>query len=321
MRYVVSPCICAQAARPLNAPLPRNPGRPYTLDHTHDYLRWRDAKLARYPRSAEDLLVEVRDPMHPTASEVGELRRVCAMANMVVYASPLTGVADKSIPRRLGEHMGLVHLNANLLADEDGISSLQTTAGKSAAGYLPYSSQRLQWHTDGYYNGPLERIRAFILHCVRPAENGGENRLLDPEIAYILLRDANPEFVTALSDPAAMTIPANVVNGTEIRPAQAGPVFSIVDAALHMRFTARTRSIAWRADKTTTAAVALLNRILAEDTPHAFTVRLSGGQGLICNNVLHNRTAFTDNPQPDLARLVYRARYFDRVASDRVTAL
>jgi hypothetical protein len=36
------------------------------------------------------------------------------------------------------------------------------------------------------------------------------------------------------------------------------------------------------------------------------------GMGLLCNNVLHDRSAFTDdalNP-----RLLYRARYLDRIA-------
>ena len=37
---------------------------------------------------------------------------------------------------------------------------------------------------------------------------------------------------------------------------------------------------------------------------------LQSGQGLICNNVLHTRSGFeTDSP-----RLLYRARYFDRIA-------
>ncbi len=297
----------------MNAPLPNHIDQPFALDRPQDYLRWRERKLARYPRRAEDLIVEVRNPLDPTDSEAGEIRRICASANMAVYASPLAAVSDKGIPRRLGERLGLTHLHANMLADEDGISSLQAAPEKSSAGYIPYSNQRLLWHTDGYYNSPQERIRAFILHCVRPAAGGGENRLLDPEIAYILLRDADPGYVRALEAPDAMTIPANVANGAEIRPACTGPVFSIDRGALHMRFTARTRSIEWRADDTTRAAVAFLNRILDADSPHVFALRLEGGQGLVCNNVLHNRGAYTD--EPGRTRLVYRARYSDRVAA------
>jgi alpha-ketoglutarate-dependent taurine dioxygenase len=271
--------------------------------------RWRERKLARYPRRAEDLVVEVRDPRNLNDREVEKLRRICSVANMAVYASPLADVADKDLPLRLGARLGLTRLHANPLADEDGISSLEVAPEKSARGYIPYSNRRLLWHTDGYYNAPSERIRAFILHCVRPAAEGGENRLLDPEIAYMLLRDADPRYVAALSAPDAMTIPANTEEGAA-RPAQTGPVFSSDGGALHMRYTARTRSIEWRQDEATQAAVQFLKQILETDSPYVFKVRLSAGQGLVCNNVLHDRSAFTDNTP---GRLVYRARYLDRI--------
>lgn len=299
----------------LNAALPYASQQPFALDDQQAYLRWRDRKLARYPRRIEDLIVEVRDPRNPSNSELGKLQRVCAAANMAVYASPLAGVADKDLPRRLGASLGLSGLQANPLADEDGISSLEAMAEKSAQGYIPYSNQRLLWHTDGYYNAPEQRIRAFILHCVRPAASGGENHMLDPEIAYILLRDADPEFVRALSAPEVMTIPANTAQGAQIRPARTGPVFLFDGGALHMRYTARTRSIEWCSDETTRAAVEFLDRVLDARSPYVFTLRLAGGQGLICNNVLHNRSAFTDDPAPAPGRLVYRARYSDRVGS------
>jgi alpha-ketoglutarate-dependent taurine dioxygenase len=275
------------------------------------YPRWREQKLARYPRRAEDLVVEVRDPRALSDSEAAQIRRVCAAANMAVYASPLAGVADKDIARRLGARLGLERLQANPLADEDGISSLEVAAEKSGRGYIPYSNRRLLWHTDGYYNPPGSRIRAFILHCVRPATAGGENRVLDPEIAYLLLRDADPRYAAALSAPDAMTIPANEEDPAAQRAAQTGPVFSFEDGALHMRYTARTRSIEWRPDEVTQAAVRHLWEILDSDSPYVFRLRLQGGQGLVCNNVLHDRSEFTDSP--DAGRLVYRARYADRI--------
>lgn len=275
----------------------------------HAYPRWREQKLARYPRRAEDLIVEVRDPRAPSDSEAAQIRRVCAAANMAVYASPLAGVADKDIVQRLGARLGLSRLQANPLADEDGITSLEVAAEKSGRGYIPYSNRRLLWHTDGYYNPPESRIRAFVLHCVRPAAAGGENRLLDPEIAYLLLRDADPRFVEALSAPDAMTVPANEEDPAAQRGAQAGPVFSFEDGVLHMRYTARTRSIVWRSDAQ--AAVERLRAILDSDSPYVFRLRLSAGQGLVCNNVLHDRSEFSDTP--GAGRLVYRARYSDRI--------
>jgi alpha-ketoglutarate-dependent taurine dioxygenase len=287
---------------------------PFDLERPQAYLRWREQKLARTPKRAEDLVVEVRDPRKLSDSEAAQIRRVCAVANMAVYASLLAGVADKDIPRRLGERLGLARLQANPLADEDGITSLEVAAQKSGRGYIPYSNRRLLWHTDGYYNPPANRIRAFLLHCVRPAAEGGENRLLDPEIAYILLRDADPRYVGALSAPDAMTVPANEEDPAAQRGAQAGPVFSFEDGALHMRYTARTRSIVWRADAATQAAVERLREILDSDSPYVFKLRLSGGQGLVCNNVLHDRSEFADAADaPGAGRLVYRARYSDRI--------
>jgi len=297
----------------MNAVLTHAAEIPFALEQTDAYLRWRERKLAAYPRRAEDLVVEVRDPRALTDREADKLRRVCAAANMAVYSSPLGSLADKDIVRRVGARLGLARLQANPFADEDGISALETAPEKSARGYIPYSNRRLLWHTDGYYNPPAERIRAFILHCVRPAAAGGENRLLDHEIAYLLLRDADPEFVRALSAPDAMTIPANTDEGMTPRPAQSGPVFSSDGGALHMRYTARTRSIAWRADAATRAAVERLGQILEAASPYVFTLRLAPGQGLVCNNVLHDRSAFTD--APGAGRLVYRARYCDRIAA------
>jgi len=293
----------------------RPAGRPFALDSDDAYRRWRDEKLARYPHRVEDLAVELSVPRAPSAAEIEELTRLCRVANLAIYTGPATG-GDKEIPRRLGERLGLTRLDANMLADDDGISSLSVAPGKAARGYIPYSNKRLLWHTDGYYNPPARRIRAFILHCAQPAADGGENGLLDHEIAYILLRDADPDYIRALSAPDAMTIPANTEQGSETRPAQTGPVFSVdpETGGLHMRYTARTRSIEWKPDSVTRAAVQFLEQLLAGDSPYIFRHRLAAGQGLVCNNVLHNRSTFQDDPARNLNRLLYRARFYDRIA-------
>ena len=285
---------------------------PFSLEQREVYRRWRERKLAAYPRRAEDLVVEVRDPRALSDAEVRKLREVCAVANMAVYASRPAGHADGELVRRVGARLGLARLQSNPFADEDGISALEAAPEKSARGYIPYSNRRLAWHTDGYYNAPAQRIRAFLLHCARAAAAGGENRVLDHEIAYLLLRDADPDHVRALSAPDAMTVPANTDEGMA-RPAQSGPVFSSDGGALHMRYTARTRSIEWRADAATQTAVQRLREILDSGSPYVFTLRLEPGQGLVCNNVLHDRSAFSD--APGAGRLVYRARYLDRIAA------
>jgi alpha-ketoglutarate-dependent taurine dioxygenase len=288
---------------------------PFYVENEAAYQRWRAAKLERYPATAEELVVPVDNPLLLTDAEAEAMRSICRKTNMVIYAGRARR-EDKEIPRAVGERFGLRRLDSNMLADDDGITSLQVVPGKSQRGYIPYSDKRLLWHTDGYYNSANNRIRAFVLHCVSPAAQGGENSLLDHEIAYILMRDANPDYVRALMAPDAMTIPANTEAGVETRPAVTGPVFSVDPAGgnLHLRYTARTRSIEWKQDAATRAAVQFLENLLAGESPYMFRHTMAAGQGLMCNNVLHNRTAFTDDADRGIARLVYRARYYDRIA-------
>ena len=83
---------------------------------------------------------------------------------------------------------------------------------RSQAGnqYIPYTNKALSWHTDGYYNVLDKQIFGIIMHCVRPAAEGGVNSLLNPENVYIALRDENPAYIEALMHPEAMTIPDNI---------------------------------------------------------------------------------------------------------------
>jgi hypothetical protein len=287
-------------------------GAAFDLDDERAYRAWRDARLADAPRDADALLVDVRDPFAPSAAERAALLERCARFNMALYRSA-PGEPDAALPRALGRQLGLERLDANWLADDDGISPITVRAGAGpAAGFIPYTPRAIKWHTDGYYHPAERAIRGMILHCVRPAASGGANRLLDPELAYIALRDFDPAHVHALSAADAMTIPARTDEDGVARPAQSGPVFS-VDAGgrLHMRYTARTRSIEWKDDAATRAAVAALEALLA-DSPFVLRTRLEAGMGLVCNNVLHDREAFVDDPQRP--RLLYRARYLDRVA-------
>ena len=296
----------------------------FDLSDDRAYMVWREQKLANSPKKLNELMVDINNPHSLSEAEVTAIRRACSRANMAIYSchsedTDKSGDADKTIVADLGRHFGLQHLDNNLYADDEGISALQVSPERRQLEFIPYSNKAISWHTDGYYN-PLDRkIRAMVLHCVRPAAQGGANKLVDHEMLYLLLRDENPSYIEALMQPEVMTIPANVENGVEIRPEQTGPVFSISDSVdaqtghLHMRYTARTRSIEWKQDKTTLAAVKCLEEILASDSPYIFHHRLSAGQGLICNNTLHTRSAFEDGEGSE-GRLVYRARFFDRIS-------
>ena len=290
--------------------------RPAFADLTDQdgYLRWRDWKLRQAATRLEELVVEVRDPRRLSSSEYGALLDRCRRMNMALYASPLGAEADKAIPRLLGAQLGLTHLDHNWLADDDGITSLAVQSDGARPHYIPYTDRAIHWHTDGYYNPPQRQIHGLLLHCVRPAASGGENALLDPELAYIGLRDADPGYIEALMRADAMTIPARSEQNEAVRPDSVGPVFSVSAScgALHMRYTARTRSIRWSDDALVQAAVAFLEEMLKSDSPWIYRGRLEAGMGLVSNNVLHDRSGFVDLPG-GAPRLLYRARYYDRI--------
>ncbi|MDD5325826.1 MAG: TauD/TfdA family dioxygenase [Polaromonas sp.] len=288
---------------------------PFNLDDQAAYKRWRDAKRVSHPRCAQDLVVDVADPRALTDAEQQALLQRCTVANMAIYRSPIRD-PDKDIPRQLARQLGLHRLDGNWLADEDGISQIAVAAPMSnRTAFIPYTNRSIKWHTDGYYHPQSRHIRSMILHCVRAAAAGGENALMDHEMAYIAVREANPDWVRALMAPDVMTIPERRDEDGVARAEQAGPVFSVDEfsGALHMRYTARTRSVQWKNDVPTRAAVAFLAQSLEADGPHLFRVRLEPGMGLVCNNVLHDRAGFVDEVQQP--RLLYRARYLDRIHS------
>ena len=289
----------------------KDPQSPFSPENVDVYADWRGGKLQDYPTSLDDLVVEIGDPRHLTQAEHDKLQQLCRKTNMAVWAGLSGHDADKQIIRHLGLQFGLQRLDHNMCADNDAITSLTVQSDALRRGYIPYSNRPIAWHTDGYYNDIDHQIRGLLLHCVQPAAEGGENDLLDHEIVFIRIMDENPDYIRALMNPEAMTIPANIVDGEELRPARTGPVFAVYpDGHLHMRYTDRSRSIEWLDDPVLSEAVAYLKTVLNTPSEWHFHGKLEAGQGLICNNVLHTRSGFNDGEYP---RLIYRARYFDRI--------
>ena len=285
---------------------------PFDPGDGRGYREWRAQKLAEYPGDIAALTVEVRDPRALTVAERAALVDRCRRANMAIYVSAVRD-AGPDLPRALGRQLGLTRLDRNFLADDDGVSRVAVAGERKRGEFIPYTNRPIRWHTDGYYNPPARCIRAMLLHCVRRAAAGGENTLLDHEIVYLMLRDEDPGHVRALMAADALTIPAREDEDGIARPAQTGPVFSIAadSGALHMRYTARTKSIEWKRDPSLAAAVAALARLLDAPSPHRHRIVLQPGMGVVCNNVLHERTGFVDDA--NAPRLLYRARYYDRV--------
>jgi hypothetical protein len=291
----------------------------FSLGDEQAYRRWRDAKLADYPRSPDELTVEVSALAAPTPAETEAMLAACGRANMCLYRSR-QHLGDPQATRRalaaFARHFGLSRFEAHRSAEADGIVALEVVAEGGRLGYIPYTNRPIGWHTDGYYNyeGPARMIRSMLLHCIRSASEGGENGLLDHEIAYIRLRDENPDYIAALMHPEAMIIPANEEAVGKVRTENTGPVF-VLDpdtGGLSMRYTGRKRNIHWREDVVTQAAVRALERVLSED-PLIMRVKLAPGEGVICNNVLHDRIGFDAGANSEPGRLIYRIRSYDRV--------
>ncbi len=290
---------------------------PWSLAQTPAYENWRATRLEQLAAAQGAGFVAVRNLANPSESERAELVRRCRTTNMALYQSDEDFADQEKLRDSLqafSHAMGLQIAENHRSADPDGIVALRVTDAPAQRGYIPYSRKPMNWHTDGYYNPPEQKIRAMVLHCAVPAGDGGQNQFLDPELAYIRLRDQNPDHIAALMRPDAMTIPENIEPDGSVRPVSTGPVFAVEsDGTLSMRYTARTRSILWNDTPATQAAAAALLSVLAANDPLMQTVTFAAGQGVLCNNVLHNRTGFDPDTTAASDRLVFRIRFHNRI--------
>ncbi len=286
------------------------------FDLTNDvaYQSWRHQKLSSYPATATDLLVTINDLNFLSDIEIANIKNCLDKFNMVVYS--LKNIRDVTATElcHFANQLGLNRIDGNLCSGVENVSTVKVVESGRNKGYIPYTNKPISWHTDGYYNPTDKTVRSFVLHCAQAAASGGDNNLIDPEIVYIVLRDENPDFISALMANDVMTIPENIENGVEIRGRQAGPVFSIdsMSGKLHMRYTARSRSIEWTQSLIVQQAIDAIKSLFDSKSGYIFKYKLTAGQGLLCNNVLHNRTAFDDIGSIGNRELL-RARYYDRV--------
>ncbi len=287
---------------------------PFDLLNDQAYLDWRRNKLVDYPDSADAIRVSIADPDSPSLTERDAISRLCAKTNMALYRVDRPLGKDGAL--KLANALGLTRLDVPLYTEEPGVTEIQNIATGRQGEYAPYTDRALSWHTDGYYNAADSQVLGMVLHCERPAEDGGVSSLLDPEIAYIRLRDEDPDYIRVLMEPDALTIPENVESGVLIRPARTGPVYSVIDGYLHMRFSARKRYIEWKPGKTLERAREFLMNLLGDPDGPAFHHRLAAGEGLISNNVLHTRSAFQNGATVGVGngRLFLRARFEDRLS-------
>ena len=201
----------------------------------------------------------------------------------------------------------------------DSMTAISQSEHQGQHSYIPYSNKALSWHTDGYYNLPKDTIYTMLLHCFNPAKEGGESAFLDHEIAYILMRDENPKWIKALSQGDVLTIPANELHGKVIRQTQTGPVFSLSPhGRLHMRYSARKKNILWKNDGATKDAIAFLDELFKHNSKYIVKHKLKAGEGIISRNILHCRSAFSDDASDEKKRLLFRGRFYDELPTHTI---
>ncbi len=287
---------------------------PFLLENEKIYQNWRQEKLKDYPTDIEQHIVDVEDVTALTPDELEKINQIIHKTNLAIYRpkkQPDEQNASLAVSK-LTEQVGLFRCETHRSAEDHGLVRLEVSNKDSKKNFIPYSNKALNWHTDGYYNRQAKRIKSFSIHCVRPAAEGGINSFFDHELAYIKMRDENPEFIKAFRHRRAMSIPPFVGSNGETRQECPGGVFGIdrFYGSLHMRFTARKHNVNWRDTQITKDTYDFLMDLLENDKS-VLSYKLNAGEGILCNNVLHNRTSFENSD--DSQRLLLRGRYHERI--------
>ena len=252
--------------------------------------------------------VDIVDPTTLNHQELAKLRERVAVANFAHYRCA-QAVNDTDV-LALCHQVGLKNLHQSVVTA--GLTKIEVSPG-SKARYIPYTNSELNWHTDGYYYPETYPVRAMLLHCVRPALEGGATELINHEIVYALLAQTNPDYVAALSQADVMTIPANSQAPDGPRQAQSGPVFWQDPDRIYMRYTTRRHNIQWRQDPLSHEAVEALAEILRQRTDLVFHRQLGPSEGVLSNNTPHRREPFQDSTERGRGRLFYRGRFHDNI--------
>lgn len=279
----------------------------FDLSADADYKNWRDEKLAAYPKTIGDLVVELKDMTAISDAEKSKIMERVELANMCVYTAGAAELTMDSL-LALGRQLGV--------SDTDKFRRHAQSDELTSSGILnqaiPFTTRHVRWHTDATYYGSDKTIQALFLLCKRPAIEGGSNKVLDHEIMYILLREKNPEALAVLMNKDCFNY-RNPKTG-EIDASLGGKVFwTNADGHLCHRFSFRQIDMAWSEGADVAAAREALESFLLNEPEYVIEGRLESGLGLISNNVLHTREKLVDSEDEAKKRLLFRTRFYDRV--------
>ena len=248
-----------------------------------DYKRWEDKKLESFTNNTDELTVQIANPNKISKPEKSMVISSLCQNNLVFFKIDNSKYRDQSSIKNLALHVGLGNYEFDSKSDLDGlteISNNNTNTGMTE--YIPYTNKELNWHKDG-----------------------GLNKFLDHEIAYILFNQKSSRLNDLMLNNT-YNIPKNLMTN---RPEINNPVFKFNNQKLHMKFSMRKKNIIW--NSSSIEASDILKNIIKDSSKYHIVKRLSEGEGVITNNVIHMRTAFTNSRNKN--RLLYRLRSKKRV--------
>ena len=268
-----------------------------------DFIKWSAKKDLDIPSNINDLKVSLCDINHVSKAEILKIKEKLIKYNCCIYVSD-TDLDGNSKIMKFARSLGMRTFDSHNI-DDSSISTITADKTENNMGYIPYTDKGLNWHTDGYYD--TKPIFSWILHCIEPALSGGENFLLDHELAireYVLKHDdimclmSNETFSIPTDEVAKRGITSNYICDMNNEYKK-----------LHMNFSMRKENIIYNKDSK--SAMSKLIKIIKEDCKkYHLTYKLSKSEGIVSNNILHGRNAFKDGL---VMRKILRIRSHERL--------
>ena len=270
---------------------------------SNEFKQWALEKEDNIPLNIDDLIVKIQDINHATLAEISNIKDIIKRFNCCIYQSKV-GLNAQADLMNFAQSIGMETYDTNNIHNSP-ISLIMSLETKNALNYIPYTNKKLNWHTDGYYDE--KPIFSWLLHCEEPAYSGGENYLLDHELAireYIIKYD-NLESLSSLD---AFTIPGNT-------HANRGETKSYICdndneyKKFHMKFSMREKNM--KLNEQSKTAIMRMKKIIKEDCKkYCLKYKLSKNEGIVSNNILHGRNSFEDGKA---MRKLYRIRSYERI--------
>ena len=268
-----------------------------------EFRVWAAEKLANTPSNINDIKIDLKDINDVQSDEIDKIKTLMHKYNCCVYSSR-SELKSKEHLVNFAQSLGMITYDKNNI-DNNAVCSITRNKLNDQKGYIPYTDKALNWHTDGYYD--QKPIYSWLLHCMTPAEEGGENRLLDHELVirqYVLKHDD----IDLLEKDNAFTIPGNDDVG---RLDTKSYVCSNKNKykKLHMKFSMRKDNI--KLNEKVRAAMIKMKDIINDDCKEYYlTYKLLKNEGIISNNILHGRNSYRDGEN---MRQIFRIRSYERI--------